>query len=262
MEENIKNFLQETKFCDFSDESIKNLADEIAKNCKDDREFSISAFYWVRDNILYTVGNWQKKASETLLEKKGTCTNKANLLVALLRYKKIPAGYGVMKVYGQRYFGPAIIPMLQGSVAKVSTHIICCIYISGKWMKVDPSADNQLSDKTSYFNKPSELVEWGGETDAMEKIDPNHIFKIDFPVANIDEIMRKKPHNAKGAILKVGNFYIDFLRSNTKKIESIKELEMLFKKWLREKHFIYFSMFYVVRFYRQIKLKMKNEKIS
>ena len=262
MPDSTEDFLQETKFCDFSDKDIQSLAKKIAKGCKNDREVAVSAFYWVRDNILYRVGNWQKKASETLLEKEGTCTNKANLLVALLRANNIPAGYGVMKVRGQDYMGIVIIPMLRSSISKKSTHIFCSVNISGKWINVDPSADKQLSINTSYFNEQSRLVEWNGEADAMEKINPEHIIKSDYPIANIDEIMRKKPHNARGAILKVGNLYIDFLRNNTKKIESINELEELFKKWLKKKYFIYFLMFFTVRFYRQIKLKIKNEKIS
>jgi hypothetical protein len=262
MDNDFQNFVKETKFCDFSNKEIKKLADKLAENCKDDREFAISAFYWVRDNILYRVGLWQRKASETLKEKKGTCTNKANLLVALLRARNISAGYGIMKVHGQRYFGPVIIPMLQSGVAKISTHIFCCIYISGKWVKVDPADDKELSDKTSYFNEPSELVEWDGKTDALQKIDPDHIIKTNYPIANIDEIMEKKPRNAKGIVLKTANLYIDFLRKNTNKIKSIKELELLFKKWFREKYFIYFLMFHIVIFYRQIKLVFKNEKIS
>ena len=253
MEEDIKNFLQETEFCDFSNKKIRDLAEEIAKKSKNDREFAVFAFYWVRDNILYRVGLWQRTASETLLEKEGTCTNKANLLVALLRYKKIPAGYGVMKVIGQDYMGTVVVPILRSNIAKISTHIFCCIYLDGKWMNVDPSNDKQLSDSISYFNEPAELVNWDGENDAMEKINPKHIIKRDFPIASIDEIIKKKPRNARGVILKVGNLYIKFLRNTKPKIQSVEELEVLFKKWLKEKYLVYFYLFKIISLFRDIK---------
>jgi len=255
--ENLDDFLKETKFCDFSDKSIQNLAEEIAKNCRNDRDFAVNAFYWVRDNILYRVGLWRRTASQTLEEKEGTCTNKANLLVALLRWKKIPAGYGVMKVKGQDYMGIVVIPMLKSNIAKTSTHIFVCINISGKWISIDPSADKQLSDSIGYFNEPAQLVDWDGDGDAMEKINPDHIIKNNFPIASIDEIMQKKPRNAKGVILRVGNLYIKFLRDVKPRIQSIKELELLFKNWLKKNYFFYFLMFKITYF-----LKKLNETVS
>jgi hypothetical protein len=250
--ENLNDFLKETEFCNFSDKSIKDLAEEIEKNCKSDRDFAVSAFYWVRDNILYRVGLWQRTASQTLLEKEGTCTNKANLLVALLRYKKIPAGYGIMKVKGQDYMGIVVVPMLRNNIAKTSTHVFVCINHSGKWISIDPSADKQLSESIGYFNEPARLVDWDGESDAMEKINPDHIIKNDFPVSSIDEIMKKKPRNARGVILKVGNLFIKFLRETKPKIQSDDEIEPLFKSWLKKNYFIYFLMFKISYFLKKL----------
>ena len=253
--DNIKDFLKKTNFCDFSDEKIKNLSEKIAENCKDDREFAISAFYWVRDNILYRIGDWQRKASETLNEGSGTCTNKANLLVALLRHKKIPAGYGVMKVYGQRYFGPIAIPMLKKFIGETSTHVYVLVYLNNKWIKCDPSDDKKLSENTSYFNKASKIVVWDGYNDAVLNLNKEDIIDDKFPVGNIDPWMMKKSKNAKGLALKIANIYIDFVRNNTKIVSGAEEVETLFNKYLKEKHPAYFLMFYLVRFYRQIKLK-------
>lgn len=260
--ENIEDFLEETEFCDFSDKEIKKLVETIAVKCKNDREFAIASFYWVRDNILYTVGNWQKKASKTIIEKEGTCTNKANLLVALLRAKKIPAGYGIMKVYGQRYFGPIAIPMLKKFIGKTSTHIYTLVYLNDKWVKCDSSDDKELCDNTYYFNSTTKIVEWNGSKDAMLNLDKKDIIKDNYPIANIDFWMIKKSKNAKGIPLKIANIYIKFVRKNKEIVSSIDELEILFKKFLKDNYKFYFYLFNIISLYKNLKstILISNEK--
>ncbi len=250
--DNIRDFLQETKFCDFSDKNIQNLARKIAKNCKNDREFAVAAFYWVRDNILYRVGDWRKKASETLLEKEGTCTNSANLLVALLRCKKILAGYGVMKVYGQKYLGPIALPMFQKFIGKISTHIYPTVYLNGKWMKCDPSDDKEFCENTNYFNPTTKIVEWDGFKDATLNLEKSDIIKEDFPISNVDPWMIKKVKNAKGIPLRVANIYVRFVRKNKTKIADIEGLEILFKKYLKKEYPFYFYLFNTLSFLKSI----------
>jgi hypothetical protein len=239
----MEEFLKETEFCDFSNEKIKNLAEHIAKNCNGDREFAVSAFYWVRDNILYRVGNWQRRASKTLEEKEGTCTNKSNLLVALLRYKKIPAGYGVMKVYGQTYFGPIATPMFTKFIGKISTHTYAVVFLDGRWMKCDPDVDKKFSENTSYFSYTTELIEWDGHNDAILSFNKKDILEDKFPIESIDPWMKKESKNAKGIALKIANTYINFARNNTKRVSNVEEFEALFLKYLKQKYPVYFYLF-------------------
>ncbi len=243
MKEDIKQYLLETKFCDFSHPEIQKLAHKIGDKCKDDKEKAVSLFYWVRDNILYELGNWQRKASETLKKRVGGCTSKANLLVALLRANNIPAGYGVMKVYARRYFGPLALPWLTKFANEISFHVYCGVFLNNKWIKCDPSDDKELSENTSYINPQSKLVEWDGIHDAMLNLNKSDILENNFPVANIDFLMSKKPKHAKGIPLKIANFYIKFLRENKQRVKSVKEIEFLFKKWLRKYHPFYFYLF-------------------
>lgn len=243
MDIDIKSFLQETKFCDFSNPKIQELAKEIAKNCRNDREIAIAAFYWVRDNILYRVGLWRKKASETLKEKKGTCTNKANLLVAILRALNIPASYGVMKVDGQRYMGPVEIPMLAKFVSKVSVHGYALVYLDGKWVKCDPSVDLKLGESIHLFNKKTKLIEWDGQKDAILDFEEEDVLSDNFPIANIDYFLNKKPRNAKGILLKIANIYTEFVRKNKLLVSNTDELEDVFKKWLKKTHPVYCLIF-------------------
>lgn len=258
MKENVKNFLEKTEFCDFDHPNIQKIAHKIIKNCTDDREKAVSLFYWVRDNILYRVGDWQKKASETLVEKEGACTNKANLLVAFLRANNIPAGYGVMKVDARRYFGPITILMLKKFAGERSTHVYATVYLNNKWIRCDPSDDRKLSENTLYLNPPSKLVEWNGFQDAMLNLDKDHILSDEYPIANIDPWMEKKPRRAKGVPLKVANLFIKFLRENTQKINKISELEELFKNWLKIKYPFYFYSFLLISQWRDFLSKVKK----
>ncbi len=249
--DDIKDFLQETKFCNFSDKSIQDLAKGIAKNCKNDREFAVSAFYWVRDNILYRVGVWQRKATETLIEKEGACTNKANLLVALLRLRGIPAGYGVMKVHGRKYLGPIAGPMFKKFIGKISTHVYAVVFLDGKWIKCDSSDDKEFCENTHYFNPTTRLTEWDGFKEAILNLDKNDIIKDDYPISSIDFWMKKKTKNAKGIPLKVANLYVRFARKNKIRVSDIGELENLFKKYLKREHAVYFYLFTFLSFFKK-----------
>ncbi|KKQ17805.1 MAG: hypothetical protein US31_C0016G0012 [Berkelbacteria bacterium GW2011_GWA1_36_9] len=261
--ENIEDFLKETGFCDFSDKSIQALAGEIAKNCKNDREFAVSAFYWVRDNILYRVGDWQRKATETLIEREGACTSKANLLVGLLRWRDIPAGYGIMKVYGRKYLGPIAGPMFQKFIGRLSTHVYAIVFLDGKWIKCDPSDDKEFCDNTNYFNSTTRLTEWDGFRDATLNLDKNDIINDNYPISNIDSWMGKRARNAKGIPLKVANLYVKFARKNKIKVSNVKELENLFKKNLKKEYAFYFYLFMFFSYLKIISQKLfKNEKNS
>ena len=109
----MNDFLKETEYCDWSNSEIKSAAEKIIVNLTEPKEKTVALFYWVRDNIYYRVGLWNRKASETLAERKGTCTNSANLFIAFNRAIGIPAGYYVMKVNGREYFGPIVPKFLK-----------------------------------------------------------------------------------------------------------------------------------------------------
>jgi hypothetical protein len=254
-EKDISNFLQETEYCDFKHPLIQKTVQEIIKEEDDNQTKAVKFFYWVRDNIFYSVGNWQCKASETLRKRRGTCTNSANLLVAFLRVSKIPAGYGVMKVYGQKYFGPVVIPSLRKLPNRVSTHVYTMVYLNGKWIRCDSSDDKTLSESTFYINPQSKLVEWDGQKDAMLNLNPDDVLEDHYPVADIDPWMKKKSKHVRGVNLKVGNLFVEFLRENSQLVKVSEELEIPFKKWLRKNYPLYYHLFFITSIYRDFKQK-------
>ena len=252
MNENIKNFLQETKFCDFTSPNIQKIAQEITKSGVSDSEKSESLFYWVKENIKFEFGYWGVKASNVLQRKRGMCTNKAVLLTSFLRAVHIPAGFGILKVKGQEYFGPIAPVVLTNKVSSKSVHFYSYVNIDNKWIKIDPSVDSQLAIKTNYFNPTTELTEWSGDYDAMENLDPKNILEDLGPLFFIDDRLQKKPKKAKNILFKIGNYYLDFLRGNNIKIiDPKKQLEPLFKKWLKKNHFLNYILY--ILYFRIIK---------
>lgn len=243
MTDSLTDFQKETYFCDYSNSHIQKIANNFKQKYSNQPELAKELFYFVRDNTHYKVGNWNKRASETLAKKGGTCTNNANLLIALLRCVGIPAGYGVMEVIGPDYFGPIGIPKFVQFVSKKSKHIYCYIYLNNKWVKCDPSDDEALSLNTQHFNPQSKIVEWNGISDAMLNLNPTHVISDIGPLADIDHIIRKRQRRALYFPVKIANLYIDFLREHGKKIQTADMIEVYFEKWLRKYHKFYYAVY-------------------
>jgi len=241
----LKSFLLESEYCDFKNPDIQKLAQQITGKYENPKDKAVALFYWVRDNVHYRVGLWNRKASETLAERSGSCTNNANLLVSLLRSVDIPAGYNVMRVKGQELFGLITPPTFKKRISEKAVHIYAQAYINGKWVKCDPSVDVHLSEKTSHFNSQSKLVDWDGEKDALLNLDQAHILEEKHLLPNIDNMISKKPHTAKGIVIEVANLYIKFLRESPKMTIHHDELEASFKQWLKKyslRHHILYSL--------------------
>ncbi|MFA6458998.1 MAG: transglutaminase family protein [Candidatus Paceibacterota bacterium] len=240
---NLKSFLKATYYCDCENYEIQKIAKYFMDNSSNSTELAKKLFYFVRDSTVYKVGHWTKKASDTLKEKGGTCTNNANLLIALLRAANIPAGYGVMDVVGPDYFGPIVLPHLARNVSRKSKHVYCNVYLNNKWIKCDPSDDEPLSVNTAHLNPQSKVVEWNGLSDAMLNLNPNHIIKDEGPFSNIDHIISKKMKHRRRIPVYVGNLYIQFLREEGKNILNICDIENLFSLWLLKKHSLVFVLY-------------------
>jgi transglutaminase-like putative cysteine protease len=94
-------FLQPSLYCDWQHPAIQQLMRNLTTHARSERDAARELFTWVRDHILFRVGHWNATASDTLAEREGTCSNKANLMVALARASGIPAAYYVQKVRGR-----------------------------------------------------------------------------------------------------------------------------------------------------------------
>ncbi|KKR91271.1 MAG: hypothetical protein A2556_00505 [Candidatus Vogelbacteria bacterium RIFOXYD2_FULL_44_9] len=245
----LKDFLQETTFCDHSQSSIKTIVEDYKKKFSNEKDLAVALFYFVRDKTHYRVGFWNKKASETLAEGSGTCTNNSNLLVAMLRAAGIPAGYGIMKVHGKKYFGPIVPPRLKFFIGDKSVHIYCYVFLNNKWIKCDPSDDEPFATNTQHFNPQSRLLEWDGESHSELNLCGEHIISDSEPIANIDAVFRKKMKSYKTIPVKIANLYINFLRNRGQEFRNQPLAERNFSIWLKKHKPFYYLVFSILPFF-------------
>lgn len=227
-------FLRPTRFCDVSDPDIARLAISLQRDTR--RESAVAVFGYVRDEIAYEVGNWQRTASQTLRRGRGTCTNAANLMVALLRRLGIPAGYGVLTVDGQQYFGPAIPRRLCSRVSHRSRHVYVCVRLDDRWVRCDPSDDAAFAIGSQHVNPQCTLIDWDGYDDALLHLDPAHVIEDLHPLPDIEVLMAKPMRTAMRLPVHVGNYWIQFMREHGASATDAMDCQVRFERWLTRRH--------------------------
>ena len=204
--------LAATRYCDVEHPAIKALVAELLDGRESKREAAIKLFEWVRDHVRYEFGPWGVPASQTLTRHVGTCTNKSNLLVALLRAAGIPAAYGVMRVDAQHYFGVIGPKSLSRYASRDSTHTYTAAFLDGAWRRCDPSTDADLAMRTGHWCAQTRLVQWDGHHDALDCLDPAHVHADLGLQPDIDVLLDKPARNATRQKLKLANEYLAFIR--------------------------------------------------
>ena len=229
---NSTTYLASSRFCDAHDLRVRRLAFELTKGCTSDNEKAVRLFRWVRDQIKYRLGLYPHTASETLQERSGSCSNKANLLVALLRAAGIPAGFHIIHVKTKEYFGPLCSTVFHPFLSDRSLHIFCGIFIDDRWLKCDPSDDAELSESTQHINPQSRKVDFDGHNDALLNLCLEHILSGD-GVCNphIDGVL-SKVRKSPPVFLTVLDHYLEFLRKRGRDYSSTEELTGGFLSWL------------------------------
>jgi hypothetical protein len=236
-------FLQHSLYCDWRHPAIQQLMRSTTTQARSERDAARELFTWVRDHILFRVGQWNATASDTLAEREGTCSNKANLLVALARASGIPAAYYVQKVRGQEYLGPIVPLTLRRWIAPRSTHVHPALYLGGRWVRCDPTDDQTFAQHTVHLNPQSALVTWDGEHDALIRLDPAHILEEAGPLSEVEALFAKAPR-IPTPIVRLGNLYVRFLRDSAHHYQTHDALESAFRVWLR-RHTPGFYLLYV-----------------
>jgi uncharacterized membrane protein YdfJ with MMPL/SSD domain len=204
-----------SSYCNHDDPVIRKAVAELDRDGRGDEQAAVAmaAFEFVRDHVVYTFGPWDLTASQTLLRRRGMCTNKANLLVAMLRCAGIPAAYGVMRVSARNYFGAIGPAFLTRYVSPESTHVYAAAYLGGRWVKCDPSTDRELSSRTAHFCQQTRLIEWDGAEDAMDFLDPEHVYADLGLFVDIDELLGKPARPSLSERWEIFNDYLQFIRS-------------------------------------------------
>jgi len=196
--------------CDVHSEVVQKLARSIAEQAPDTRQRAVLAFVHAQNAVLYRVGIFGDMASESLQRGYGSCSNKANVLVALLRALRIPAGFAELHVNGKGYllwptdlFGHRIerCKKLLSEFSHRTRHFFVLVRLGGEWLRVDPSDDLRLSRGGRHCLKTLEPVVFDGYTNACLQINPADVItpwdpKSD-PMSSIDDQLLKRqkaPH--------------------------------------------------------------------
>jgi transglutaminase-like putative cysteine protease len=133
-----EEYLEETKYIDYSNLSIRKVADEL-KASNDNEIALIEATYeYVRDRIHHSWDVQDERvtvtASDVLREGVGICWAKANLLAALLRANGIPAGFS----YQRLTLGDTI-------ETGYCIHALNTVFVSSlsKWIRLDARGNKE-----------------------------------------------------------------------------------------------------------------------
>ena len=74
--EGMDEYLKPTELCDSDNHEVRKRAREFIKDTKTPKEIAIRIFYFVRDQIVFALDNYDVKASETLKKGIGHCIAK------------------------------------------------------------------------------------------------------------------------------------------------------------------------------------------
>lgn len=143
-------YLEDTIVVDWQTPAVSERAARIARNRGSDEEDAVRAlFRWVRDEIAHSFDIETDavtcNASQVLREATGLCYAKSHLLVALLRARGIPAGFGY-----QRLRRP---PPASGFVL----HGFALAYLAKRerWVVLDARGNNERVKTVFRIDPPS-----------------------------------------------------------------------------------------------------------
>jgi hypothetical protein len=209
-------YLRSTYWCDASHPAIAELAAELTRRARNPREAAVALFGWVRDHIIYTMGEWNQRASETIAMGTGTCSNKANVLVALARSIGIPAAFHVQYVATDAYFAGAYIPMIKKLTRDVAIHVYATLFVDGRWVRCDPTDDRTLCESICAIVPHAQTLEWDGVNDAVIPFAEGSIKSDTGPVFDIDAQLSSGTRLSP-AIKRVFARYVAYMRDQGKR---------------------------------------------
>jgi transglutaminase-like putative cysteine protease len=154
------DYLQPSKLCDFDRRpELRAKALELASGCRSDRERFQRIYRYVKE-LSYVLEDWDTPASQTLARKRGMCSGKANLMVALLRSLGIRCRYRVYRIRAEAKLWRSIVEDrvlgdLMGSAPEAQDHVDCEVWLDG-WTPCDPARDTALERGLAAMGMPLE----------------------------------------------------------------------------------------------------------
>ncbi len=172
---------------------IKDLAEDITKDCKTDKEKADAIAHWVYNNIAYRT-MYSAFPMDALYERTGNCLSYAILIQDMLRSIKIPAAHGGGEI------GDMKIWTFETVRNSLTGHAWCFAYIDGEWLLYDPLAGNY------GLGKDVALEEWYYFED-VEAVTPCYNENIVDIYTNNNQYLPYRKLEG-GAYYINGNFYL------------------------------------------------------
>ena len=146
----------------------------------------------------YSLGDFNKTAYQTLIEGKGTCSNKINLFKAMLNSIGIPCLPIIYEVKAPDYLGEALkVPQLSFWIKEKSVHVAAIVHNGKEWIAMDPSDNSALT--TGAFISTVLPVYFDSTLDNHEHgryllyLDPIYVNKAEVLTQNLDDYLSKGP---------------------------------------------------------------------
>lgn len=163
--DNMNEYLKRSDILDYDNKIIMDLGDSLSAGIVDEVGIAKRVYEYVRDAVSHSWDISRKivtsKASEVLIHKHGICYAKSHLLVAILRYLEIPAGF---------CYQTLALDDTETS-KRLVLHAVSAVYLKdlNKWIRMDsrgnkPGVDAQFSIEEEQLAFPirEELSETDG----------------------------------------------------------------------------------------------------
>jgi hypothetical protein len=169
-EEGLDRYLECTELCDWDNPEVMRASEDITKGTASPEEAALKIFYFVRDEIAFSISDSRTRASQTLKSRAGECGTKTNLHIALLRASGIPARFHVSRCRSEALTG--VIPnWLLTRMPQVASHFWPEAYVLGKWVAceglLDKSLYQALLSRGIIDRQQIPTIEWNGNTDLI-----------------------------------------------------------------------------------------------
>ncbi len=163
-EENLRIFLQPTRFIDCDAPAIIEFAGSVTRNAASDKDKAVALYYAVRDRVRYSPYSLvfdpdHFRASWVLEQRVGFCVQKSILLAAAARAAEIPSRLGFADV--RNHLATERLLALMRTDEFVF-HCYTELHLGGRWVKATPAFNRSLCER--FRVRP---LEFDGKSDSI-----------------------------------------------------------------------------------------------
>jgi hypothetical protein len=198
--DSMQEYVAATKLCDCDNPWLRQRAGEIINGATTSEEKALKIFYYVRDNIRFSMAYSRSKASQILQLGYGECLTKTNAHVALLRAAGIPARMRWVMVQTKVLRG-LIADFMLRFMASEASHFWTECYLGGHWISCEAFLDRPLYEgmlKHGLITKKQiPTIDWDGKNDLV--LLRTWITRERGPVSSPDEAWLAYQNNGEGA---------------------------------------------------------------